>query len=121
MKAMKIFQFVFMLNLALLTVPAFQSLLGFPSTITTTLQGDTNLYNTVSGSTTAPDPSESSLFGDWAWAASVINMLFNFATGNYGIWANFGVPSPFLELLSGLCLISNMAVILSIVSKFDVR
>jgi len=121
MKAMKIFQFVFILNLALLSVPAFQSLLGFPSSVTITLRGDTNLYSTVQGSTTAPDPSQTSVFGDWAWAATVLNMLFNFLTGNYGIWANFGVPSPFLELLSGLCLISNVAMILSIVSKFDVR
>lgn len=121
MKAMKIFQFVFILNLALLSVPAFQSLLGFPPSITITLRGDTNLYSAVQGSTTAPDPSQTSVFGDWAWAASVLNMLFNFFTGNYGIWANFGVPSPFLELLSGLCLISNVAMILSIVSKFDVR
>ena len=80
MKAMKIFQFVFVLNLALLSVPAFQGLLGFPSTITTSLQGDSNLYDTVAGSTTAPDPSQTTVFGNWAWAAAALNMLFNFFT-----------------------------------------
>jgi len=81
--------------------------------------GSYELYHQFDNSSaSAPNQvTETSLYGDWAWAVSIVGTLFGFLTGNYNIWISLGVDPVFAQFLRVICMMANGFALLEIISR----
>ncbi|AVB75645.1 hypothetical protein [Methanococcus maripaludis] len=122
-KAWDIIIVVFIFNLAVTGISSVCDYFEIPfSNQSFVPTGSSDLVNQFDNtSESAPNQvTESSLFGDWAWAVSIVGTLFGFLTGNYNIWLSLGVDPLFAQFLRVVCMMANGFALLEIISKVKV-